>query len=165
MVKEITSDILLAPVNVIIHQANCMVTMNSGIARILRDRYPQVYEADQTTRVANYNKLGTFSLAEVTDKDNINLKYVANLYSQFGYGTDQRHTDYNAFAYGLERIGKYFANSDEILGVPYRIGSNRAGGDWNVIKAIIHSVFDDSKQILYICKHPDEEKLLNQSAK
>src|SRR4051812_24203036 len=98
MVKEIQTDIFLADADIIVHQANCFHTMGSGIARHIRENFPEAYEADcNTTKKGDPKKLGKYSTAKiVTPNANPRLKYIVNLYSQFEFGRAAKHTSYDA---------------------------------------------------------------------
>jgi O-acetyl-ADP-ribose deacetylase (regulator of RNase III) len=169
MVEEIVSDVFLAPVNIIVHQANCQNTMGSGIAKIIREKFPSAYAEDCRTKKGDKSKLGSYSSARVIAQDNPDLKFIVNLYSQFDYGRDTKHTNYDAMDAGLRKLRDRleFLSETHTVGIPYRIGSNLGGGDWNVVKAIIYSVFEKSKIKCFICKHPDadKEKLENTASK
>ena len=136
----------------LIHSANCFRTMGGGIAKQIKEKYPQAYEADLDTPNGDPSKLGTFSFAEV-GKDPIKIVY--NMYGQFRYGREKRQTSYDAFVSGLEKI-RIHAMSKGLtrLGLPDHMGSTLGGGNWVVVRAIIASVFDSDKEIdLYICKY------------
>ncbi len=133
-------------------QCNCFHTMGSGVARFIREAYPEAYAADLRTKYGSSNKLGSFSVAstESTPK-----KFIYNVYSQFRYGTDKRYTVYDAVADGLEGVRNHaIDHSVKILGIPYKYGSGLAGGDWRIVNAIIESVFLDEDRIqLFICQY------------
>lgn len=160
MVKDITTDIFTAPIDVLAHQANCFHTMGAGIARHIREKFPEAYEADCKT-VKDETKLGTYSACKVTTKNpNKQLKFIANVYSQGDYGRQARFTDYEAVAKGLTLLRDNLVKKGiKTLGVPWKYGCNIAGGDWNVVRAIIVSVFENSLVDVLICKHPDAENL------
>jgi len=46
--------------DVIIHGCNCFCTMGAGIAKLIRDNFPEAYQADLETVVGNKEKLGTY---------------------------------------------------------------------------------------------------------
>ncbi len=134
----------------IIHQANCQNTMGSGIAKEIRARYPEVYEEDCKTKAGDYSKLGTFSWVKTND----GKFYIYNCYSQFRYGREQRHTNYEAIYTGLTSI-KDHASKNELttLSLPHNVGCMLGGGSWNIVRAIIQDIFYDSNINLYICKY------------
>ena len=133
----------------IIHQANCQNTMRSGIAKEIRSRYPEAYEADCKTIAGYYKKLGTFSSVKTNDGKFV----IYNCYSQFNYGREKRQTNYEAMYTGLVSIEQ---NARELglttLSLPYNMGCGLAGGSWRIVSAIIEEVFDDNDIDLFICK-------------
>lgn len=157
IIKE--ADLLQAPVEAIIHQANCQNTMGSGIASALRYRWPEVYEADCLTMKGDKSKLGKFSVAAINDP-NSTVKFVFNMYSQFLYGRDKRYTNYEAMAKALDSIvmtlcteGKY--KDVKTVGIPYNMGCIRGGGNWNIVRTIVEETFNGSPFTVLICKKDD----------
>lgn len=115
--------------DVIVHGCNCMCTMGSGIAKSIRTDYPAVYEVDQKTIKGDRSKLGTTSAAIVE-----NGKVIVNAYTQYNYGRDRVHVDYEAVRSCMKVIkAKY---SGKRIGLP-KIGAGLAGGDWVIIYGII----------------------------
>jgi O-acetyl-ADP-ribose deacetylase (regulator of RNase III) len=122
--------------DVIVHGCNCQNTMGSGIAKEIRERYPQAYEAD-SAMIYTYQKpvlkLGNFSVAA----DNpIDPKFeIVNAYTQLHYlprGVD--HFDYESFKLILRKLA--VISPDARYGFPY-IGMGLAGGDPDEIKKIL----------------------------
>jgi O-acetyl-ADP-ribose deacetylase (regulator of RNase III) len=127
---------------VLIHQANCHHSMASGIAKAVRERFPEAYAADTATVKGDLGKLGTFSAAAV-ERPGSALKWIVNLYSQYGYQDGDRRTSYDAMFAGLIKVrddGR-FAGLD--FAVPSRIGCGLAGGNWGVVQAILRAVFSE----------------------
>jgi O-acetyl-ADP-ribose deacetylase (regulator of RNase III) len=176
MVTEIQTDIFLADADIIVHQANCFHTMGSGIARVIRENFPEAYEADLKTKKGDKNKLGTFSVAKVESEENPRLQRIVNLYSQYDFGRQERHTSYDAMDKGLRHLHNQVIeynqttqgglNPMRTIAIPWRIGSNLGGGDWKVVRAIIYAVFEESPINVLICENPAiSNELLNKSSK
>jgi O-acetyl-ADP-ribose deacetylase (regulator of RNase III) len=156
MITEVQGDIFLADTDVIVHQANCFHTMGSGIARHIRENFPEAYEADLKTVKGDRAKVGTYSTALVTTPNpNKRLRYIVNMYSQFDFGRNQKHTLYDAIHDGFTLLRNNITTRPRTLvtniAIPFRYGSNLGGGDWNVVKAILTSVFEDSPLTVLIC--------------
>src|SRR5262245_43263288 len=66
---------------VIIHGCNCQCEMGAGIAKVIKQTFPEAYKADQGTAKGSRAKLGTFSSATV-ERDG-NKITVVNGYTQF----------------------------------------------------------------------------------
>lgn len=133
------------------HCANCQSTMNSGVAKALRDTWPIIYEADQLKTLdcikTNKQKLGSISMACVD-----NAKYVFNLYGQDQYGYDgSRYVNYEAIYSALEIAKREaFLCGVRKIGFPYKMASDRAGGNWAIISTMIEVVFSNSvESIIY----------------
>lgn len=158
MIKEIKCDLFQANADVLVHQCNCQCTMGSGVARTIKELFPEVYESDCQTKKGDSSKLGTYSyslVSSVPPEVNPRIKCVVNLYSQDAFGLQARHTSYDALEVGLSRLRSDLEKKGEpgkkVIALPYRMGSDRGGADWNVVRAIIESVFKDSKLTILIC--------------
>lgn len=113
--------------NIIIHGCNCHNTMGSGIAREIRERYPQAYLEDQKTPKGARDKLGRYTVAPTENFA------IVNAYTQYDFmprGVD--HFEYEAFQQILDEfVERAEENSGQIVlkfGFPY-IGMGLAGGN------------------------------------
>lgn len=151
MVKIIESDLLAADVEAIGHCCNCFTTMGSGIAKAIKEKYPVVYAEDWKTVKGDKSKLGSFSLAKLSDSQN--PMFCFNIYAQYNYGRDKRYLDYEALYSGFEATKEFcIKNNIRSLGLPYKIGCNLAGGNWNIVLCMIEEVFRDLNIEVLICK-------------
>ena len=129
--------------DVIVHGCNCQNTMGSGIAKEIRARYPQAYDADSAMSYTYQKpvlKLGNFSVAA----DNpIDPKFeIVNAYTQLNYlprGVD--HFEYESFELILRKLE--VIAPDARYGFPY-IGMGLAGGD---SKRIVHMLCDFADRV------------------
>lgn len=125
---------------IIVQQVNCRGKMGSGVAKAIRDRYPQVYEHYFAEFELGLLKLGYTSYIEVEEN-----KIVANICGQDRYGYDgKQYTSYEGLRKGLEDV-KLMADALGItVVIPYKIGCGLGGGDWNgVVFPMIEEIFDD----------------------
>jgi len=149
MIIRQDGDIFTCPAKAIIHQANCFCTMGSGIARQIREKYPEAYDTDCLTKSGELKKLGTFSWVKAHDD-----KYIYNCYSQYRYGREQRHTNYEAIYTGLSAIEQHAkTNGLTSLSLPHNMGCMLGGGSWNIVNAIIEDIFGENSIDLYICRY------------
>lgn len=131
--------------DVIIHQCNCFHTMGAGVAKAIKAKYPEAYEADLKTGYGSREKLGDFSYYQ-------GEKLIINLYSQhyFGLGV---FTDYSALYIGLEKVRDFLITFNKPLkiGIPFMIGCGLAGGKIPLVDKTIESVFYgyDDLEIIY----------------
>ena len=123
--------------DVIVHGCNCFCTMGSGVARAIREAFPAAYEVDQKTNSGYRTKLGTCST--VTLQTGKHTVTVVNAYTQYNYGYDKMHLDYDALRGCFQFIKKEY--SGQRIGFPL-IGAGLAGGDWNIISKIIDEELD-----------------------
>ncbi len=138
MIKEITGDLLQLAKNesfdVILQGCNCHHSWNGGIAKQIKFQIPEAYAVDVDTPYGDKNKLGTISYTK------LHPFTVVNCYTQYHSGPNGVYADYDAIKTALEVVKSTF--SGKRIGMP-RIGAGLAKGDWNLIKSIIQSVFND----------------------
>ncbi|TVR55186.1 MAG: phosphatase [Puniceicoccaceae bacterium] len=118
--------------DVIAHGCNCHCTMGAGIARAIREVFPEAWGADRATTSGDRSKLGACSTAEI-DRDGMKLT-VVNAYTQYDYAGEGVLVDYDAVRSCLRWIRRHAAGRR--IGLP-KIGAGLAGGDWDRIAAII----------------------------
>ena len=158
-------------ITAIAHSCNTRMIMGGGIAKQIKNRYPQAYQADVDYIDDEYDHngqfkhpLGKFSKAEINSKFLPNNKgYIYNMYNQAGIGDDSRQVNYEKFWESLKRVehdlhtmninkDQYDGSSPPVLGLPYGISCGLAGGSWRIIKAMIEDIFLDSPIKCYIVK-------------
>jgi O-acetyl-ADP-ribose deacetylase (regulator of RNase III) len=129
--------------DVIVHGANCFCTMGSGIARQIREQFPDAYAADRYTQPGDYNKLGNYTQARCTNAAGRAVS-VINAYTQYNYNRPGEHQDlfeYLSFALILQKLAREYPQAH--FGFPL-IGQGLAGGD----AAVITKMLDDFAQRL-----------------
>lgn len=147
MIKIVSSNILNAKEDIICHQTNGMAVMGTGIAKQIRDKYPEVFE-----KYKNYcNSIDLFIelLGKVQPIKCHDGKIVCNLFGQHRYGRDKRYTDYSAVKECLSKIKSYAQNKGLSIALPYNMGCMNAGGDWNIVYKMIEEVFNDYDVTIY----------------
>lgn len=141
---NVVDALLDGEVDFIAHICNCRFTMGSGVAKEIKDRIPAAYN----TYMRNDNVLGSIQIAEG----------VFNLLAQDSYGRDKRHLNYGALGQCLiwmdeelfdRRLNKDKSNPRWKIGIPYKMGSDRAGGDWEIVKEMIEHILCDHHIIYY----------------
>ena len=152
--------------NAIAHSCNTRNIMGGGIAKQIKNRYPQAYEADTKAYNTEYDQngqyvhwLGKFSKSEINSKFLPNDKgYIYNMYTQAELGAGKRQVLYEDFWQALKTVERdlysiYYDNPNPpVLGLPYGISCGLAGGNWGIIKAMIEDIFLDSPIQCYIVK-------------
>lgn len=146
-------NLLDAQTDVIAHQVNCQGVMGSGVAKQIREKWTNVYTAYKAEYdlFTDLNKplLGNCQLVQVNDH-----QYVANLFGQNKYGYDsKRYTSYDGIYDALTNLAFQMENNNiNSIAFPFRMSSDRGGADWNVILAMIESVFKDTDITIEIWK-------------
>ena len=130
---------------VIIHGCNCFCTMGAGIAKAIKKNFPEAFAADCRTAEGDREKLGTFSSAFI-HRDNFELTII-NAYTQFHWGGPGLKVDYNALRSVMQSIKQNYHGKR--IAYP-RIGAGLAGGDWQIIAAIIDEELDGEDHTLVI---------------
>ena len=132
------------------HQVNCLGVMGSGVAKSVREIFPDVYEKYRDICVKN-EYLVLLGHTAIIQSDN---RYIANMFAQERFGYDgKRYTSYDAFYNCLIHIRDFCEkNTINKIALPYKIGSDRGGADWNVIYSMIESVFAKTNIMVEICR-------------
>lgn len=123
----------------IIHGCNCFHKMAAGLAKQIKEKYPQAYKADLETKYGDRNKLGSYSYATIIEDTNIRV--IINAYIQYRYGRDKNYLNLYALKKVLEALNRSNKNT---LFIPYRLGCGLAGGDWNKVFSIIKEKLPNS---------------------
>ena len=147
MVQYKTGNLLAANVDYICHQVNCQGRMASGIAKSIREKWPEVYKAymdwHKTSGHTIYNNI---LIVPVENNQN-----VINMASQYNYGYDnKRYTSYDAFWECLNHIAQTCPKGSKI-GFPYRIGCGLGGANWPVIETMIYMVLGKDFDVYIYC--------------
>lgn len=146
----IEGSLLDSPLQFIGHQVNCRGAMGAGVARQIKQKYPDVYKCYKTTCEFNNpdDLLGIGEFIRATHE--YPFKYVINIYGQLGYGTGSKQTDYDAFNKAwrqvIEDMQHEFQKEDGcqlVIGIPYKMGCGLAGGDWDIITEILEKIEKD----------------------
>lgn len=106
---------------ILLHVCNNKGVMGSGVAKEIRERIPEAFEAYRKS----YSELGTTT----------SCGKVINMVAQDGYGKGIRHLNYGALARCL-LIASMQKSRVEFV-VPYKMGADRAGGDWEIVKEML----------------------------
>ena len=150
-IEYIKGDLLESDCHIIGHQVNCLGRMGSGIAAQIKKKWPKVYHEYTDFCVGDWDD-GLLGKCQICMTGyNISPTYlpcfVANIFGQFEYGTDRRHTDYDALKSGLIILfdfAQFFTSKERpmIVGLP-KIGCGLAGGDWNVVEEMILGIIKE----------------------
>ena len=165
MIRYVKGDITKSDCDIICHQVNCQGAMNSGVAKAIREKWPEVYEVyDAWCNRSIWSKdlLGKMQAVEI---DSVKKRYIVNLYAQQHYGYEgARYTDYEAFYNSISHLAIELAAAPEkTIAFPYKIGCVRGGANWKIIKTMIEEVFAGRDVTFYYLNDDDltwKEKLI-----
>lgn len=132
--------------DIIVHQTNCQGVMGHGIAKQVKDRYPEVFQGYYHYCKTNEPEslLGEALIIEANDG-----KYIGNIFGQLNFG-EGLQTDYERLQNGLQEICDFAKEHKLSVAIPYKIGCGLAHGDWGVVAKIINKVFnEDVKATIY----------------
>lgn len=133
-------------IDAIAHCCNCFNTMKSGIAFQIAKAFPEAEDVDNDTKKGSWGKFGqtshTYSYPGIL---------IFNLYGQYKYYPRHiRHLHYDALERSLTQMAGWCKRYGvKTIGLP-KVGSDLAGGDWEVIKPIISKTLKDFNVTIYI---------------
>lgn len=144
-IEIIKGDLFNTDADVIAHQVNCMGKMGSGVALQVKNRYGAAFSAYETLCDSKDDLLGYAQCVLVDGK------IIANLFGQVSYGTDRRYTNYEGIYCALDCLNDSIPK-DYSIAIPYNMGCDRGGGDWNIVYAMIESALKDRNVYIYRLK-------------
>lgn len=165
MIHYVKGDITKSNCDIICHQVNCQGAMNSGVAKAIREKWPEVYEQYRTLCKRQDGSGWLLGVMQPVEIQHIPPRYVVNLFAQQYYGYDgTRFTDYEAFYNSLNHLAIELSDApDKTIAFPYKIGCVRGGANWKIIRTMIEEVFKDREIYYYYLNEKDlddEEQLL-----
>lgn len=129
----------------ILHQANCYNKMEAGIAKQIKQRYPEAFEVDincSPYRILplGAKRLGDYSLAYFPKKG-----LIVNAYGQLDWRRQKDgapNTDIAALEEAITQFLQAWVKEYKIMivGLPYGIGAGLGGGNWNDIYNMLQRV-------------------------
>lgn len=125
----------------IVHQVNRRGAMGAGLAKQIRNKYPEVYKKYQLAIQKNQLKLGDAQFVQVGE-----CLWVCNAVGQDNYGRAKGvcYTEYDAIASCLKRISSWQLSTRLPAYFPYGMGAGLAGGDWGKIEGMIAENLPDA---------------------
>lgn len=153
MIRHIKCNIFESGADIICHQVNCQGVMGSGVAKQVREKYPEVFQKYKAScQLAKNNHSGLLGGTQwIATADGI----IVNLFAQENFGYDGKcYTDYNALKRCLKTVNLLMKEEQrKTIAFPYLMGCHRGGGSWGVVYKIIEEVFADSDCEVLICEY------------
>ena len=144
VLKEVTHGI-------IVHGCNARGVMGGGIAKQVKETYPEVYSKYRILCIDESFEYSSDLLGCIVPvRVNPNL-IIINAITQDGYGDGRRQVNYDAVAECFFRITK----DTMFTGLPIHypmIGAGLGGGNWNIISTIINETLQDRDHTLWTLK-------------
>lgn len=162
-----TGDIFKRPdINMLIHHTNCFHNMNSGIAYLVKEFYPNTSIADRKTKYGDKEKLGHFSLSLEKNINTGNELVIFNLYTQYYPGTNEHKEELidstvnrlkylkNALTTLADFLCLHQLESPEgyqvVIGVPWMIGCSYSKENINEVFSLFRDIFKDHRKYIKI---------------
>lgn len=144
MIKYIQGDLFGTLSDIIAHGCNCRGVMGSGVAYIVRTKYPKAYEA----YLDKYDEEG-WKLGEVQFVPVVGGQIIANCATQKDFMPRTiRHANYPAIVHAMTTVKEYAKERGLSIAIP-RIGAGLAGGEWSVIEKDLEAIFSDYDITVY----------------
>jgi O-acetyl-ADP-ribose deacetylase (regulator of RNase III) len=144
-------NLLDAPENVIAHGCNAQGVMGSGVAKAIKERFPQAYTVYRAAFESKQLIVGTNTYAGITS-----TKTIVNMVTQERYGRDheRRYVDYAAVRTCMRQLNGYqlipYATGKEDFSVAMPlIGCGLGNGSWAVISRIIEEESTHFQPVVY----------------
>jgi O-acetyl-ADP-ribose deacetylase (regulator of RNase III) len=142
-IEYVKGDLLQTNIRHIMHGCNSHGVMGSGVAKAIRDKYPQAFRDYNDT----YNNYG-LELGNIVVSVQDDGKVIHNAITQKDYGRDPSrvYVSYWAIAESFRKINQWGISE---IAIP-KIGAGLANGDWRVIEAIIKNTLTTTKPYVYV---------------
>lgn len=161
---EIVGDLFTTDADIIVHGCNCQGKMNSGVAKLIRQKYPEAYKEYMEYYKTIGLELGTIYPC-FTTKDG---KIIVNAITQDKYGHDGlTYVDYEAVKRCFKYISKLVKNLESAhypkkysIAMP-KIGCGLGGGRYDYIKTLIMEELHEHEVFVYGDDFSDGFKVYN----
>lgn len=152
MIKEVKGNIFNFTTKncIILHQVNAQGVMGGGIAKTVKELFPNTYSSYKQYCNKHTNKKDLLGMNYITTELwNGNQIDIGNCFGQLNYGRNGCYTDYNALRKCFEYIDDNYPMATKVL-IPKYIGCGLAGGEWNIVSQMIEEVFFGWENVLLV---------------
>ena len=140
-------DILDSTCEIILQQVNCKGVMGAGLAKAIREKYPQVY-TEYKKVCDHFKEHQTLLLGHILQVQVKPDQHIINVFGQTGYGYAGQYTQYGALEDAFLRIS-LAKPEDTTIAIPYKMGCGLGGGDWNRVYSLIEKYFSKYEVTIY----------------
>lgn len=136
-------------INIIVQGVNCQGVMGSGVAKAIRQKYPEVFDPYSTFvqkfGAGNPDLLGHIAPYVHEESELI----IINAFTQLNFGSDgKKYVSYEAIQSAFKRTITTIAGQGPGVSVHYpMIGAGLGGGDWTIISDIINGCFSKAPTV------------------
>lgn len=128
-------------IQVIMHSCNALGIMGSGIAKTVKEMFPEAYNAYLSALQGFHSAseaLGSISHVLLVDRFDDPV-FLVNIIGQHYYGKDGRkYTSYDAIDTALIEVDRQFSTLDIPIEFHFpTMGCGLGGGNWDVVSQII----------------------------
>lgn len=142
----ITGDILTVQEGIILQQVNAQGVMGSGVARVLRAAYPQIW-VDYSSIIKPYQDdavstkhLGKVIITNIQTNPNLSIASLVGqqFYGRQGEHTSIRYTSYDALDVASAALHEMLHKAKQTPSVHFPLlGSDLGGGHWPIVEEIL----------------------------
>lgn len=158
MIEYRKGDLFAEKHPVIAHGVNCQGVMGSGVAKIIKEKWPEVFQRYvEWIEVRDHDYRLGFVVPCPTKDGTI----ILNCLTQYDYGREygKRYVSYDAVDDCMRIIdkdmrlknfftGELKVDQSNYIAMP-KIGAGLGGGEWSIIEAIINHRLKDHKVVVY----------------
>lgn len=126
---------LLKYKGLLVQQVNCRGVMGRGLAKAIREKWPQVYLAYKKAYDQGKWQLGMVQVVDVEAG-----VWVANLAGQLNWGTQKQQTNYMAYRTAWSKVYWWARKRQIDVYAPWFFGCGLAGGDWKIVQPMIEKL-------------------------
>ena len=152
-------DVLNTDIKIIAHQVNCKGVMGGGLAKQIKDTYPQIYNYYKDF-IQDYKECNDESPLGTVATYRVSGHVIWNVFGQEDYGTDKCYTDYDAvkraFTDEIEnwRCEQHCGWDNQIpIAIPCYFGCGLGGGDWSIMKKVFEEIEKEQNVIFVAYKY------------
>lgn len=138
--------LLNGDVDYLMHCCNTHANMGAGIAKEIATRIPNALEEDKLCHEKMNEEYSDYKTARMKQAGmcSVSKEGVINLYGQVDYGRSKRQVNYGYLATSIVTSILYLIinknKTNFTVAAPYKMASDLAGGDWNVVREIVEGI-------------------------
>ena len=139
-------DLLECSEQVIVHGCNAQGVMGSGVAKVIKEKYPEAYNTYRSVYDTKGLDLGKVIICDT------GTKVIFNAITQEFYGrtVNRRYANYSA----IEKAFRMINSTCRLARITHialpKIGTGLANGDWSIIEKIIEEECTDVQPVVYV---------------